>query len=529
MNTTRQHILGRVVGVTSALFLLYLLAIALLSSGGAKAALPGSVSNGANQQPQVPMEATPTPTSTSPTHTATNTSTVTPTATATVCGISSPINEGFEGGLNTFSSVVGTCVPGGCGWTPAGNPHTGSGSAFAPDLPDVSDQYLELTNAISIPAGSTSATLTFWHAYDMESGFDGGVLEVSTDGGSTWADVTAVGGSFISGGYDDTISSSFNSPISGRQAWTGVFTSYRQVEVNLNSLIGQANLKIRFREANDNSVAHLGWNVDDVLLSVAGTCSTATNTPIPPTNTPVATDTPLATNTPGGPTETPIACTISFEDVPVGSTFYPYIQCMACQGIINGYPCGGAGEPCNPADDPYFRPASNVTRGQFAKIASNAAGLSDPPGAQQYEDVVVGSTFYDFIWRLSDRGLISGYPCSGVGEPCGPNNLPYFRPNADITRGQIAKIDSNAAGYNDTPGAQQYEDVVPGSTFYDFIWRLSDRGLVNGYPCGGIGEPCGPGNLPYFRPGANATRGQASKVVSNTFFLDCQPVGAPEQ
>jgi hypothetical protein len=255
-----------------------------------------------------------------------------------------------------------------------------------------------------------------------------------------------------------------------------------------------------------------------------------------PTATPSLTQTPsnltaTPTQTPGGPTATgtPIACTLSFEDVPVGSTFYPYIQCMACQGIINGYPCGGAGEPCNPADDPYFRPASNVTRGQFAKIASNAAGLSDPPGAQQYEDVVVGSTFYDFIWRLSDRGLISGYPCSGVGEPCGPNNLPYFRPNADITRGQIAKIDSNAAGYNDTPGAQQYEDVVPGSTFYDFIWRLSDRGLVNGYPCGGIGEPCGPGNLPYFRPGANATRGQASKVVSNTFFLDCQPVGAPEQ
>jgi S-layer homology domain len=172
------------------------------------------------------------------------------------------------------------------------------------------------------------------------------------------------------------------------------------------------------------------------------------------------TSTPQPTQTPGGPTATPTlpaACTIQFSDVPQGSTFYPYVRCMACQGIINGYPCGGVGEPCNGNNDPYFRPGNDVTRGQFAKITANAAG------------------------------------------------------------------------YNDTPGAQQYEDVLPGSTFYDYIWRLSDRGLVNGYPCGGPGEACGPFNLPYFRPGSNATRGQASKIVSNTFFPNCQSVGGPEQ
>ena len=119
--------------------------------------------------------------------------------------------------------------------------------------------------------------------------------------------------------------------------------------------------------------------------------------------------------------------------------------------------------------------------------------------------------------------MVNGYPCGGAGEPCGPNNLPYFRPNSNVTRGQLSKIDANAAGLTQTPGAQQYEDVLPGSTFYDYIWRLTDLGVMNGYPCGGIGEPCGPNNLPYFRPGANATRGQASKIVSNTFFPTCQP------
>jgi hypothetical protein len=228
----------------------------------------------------------------------------------------------------------------------------------------------------------------------------------------------------------------------------------------------------------------------------------------------------------GGPVSTatpPPSCLIQFSDVPPDSTFYPYIRCLACRGIINGYPCGGLGEPCNGNNDPYFRPGNNVTRGQFAKIASNSAGFSDPPdNQQQYEDVPVGSTFYDYIWRLTDRGLVNGYPCGGPGEPCGPYNLPYFRPNANVTRGQLSKIDANAAGFNDTPGAQQYEDVTPGSTFYDFIWRLSERSIINGYPCGGLGEPCGPNNLPYFRPGANATRGQASKIVANTFFPACQ-------
>jgi hypothetical protein len=264
----------------------------------------------------------------------------------------------------------------------------------------------------------------------------------------------------------------------------------------------------------------------------------ATGTVVPPTDTAVVTGTPVATDTPGGPTDTPTetatgtpptatetatACTLSFEDVPPDHTFYAYIECLACRGIINGYPCGGPGEPCNPANDPYFRPGNNVTRGQFSKIASNSAGFNDPPdNVQQYEDVAVGSTFYDYIWRLTNRGLVNGYPCGGPGEPCGPNNLPYFRPNANVTRGQLSKIDANAAGLTQPPGAQQYEDVLPGSTFYDYIWRLTDLGVMNGYPCGGLGEPCGPNNLPYFRPGASATRGQASKIVANTFFPNCQ-------
>lgn len=252
------------------------------------------------------------------------------------------------------------------------------------------------------------------------------------------------------------------------------------------------------------------------------------NTTDTPNMSPTLTSTLTSTPTQGG-TETatplPTACAIQFEDVPTGSTFYAYVQCLACRHILGGYPCGGAGEPCNGNNDPYFRPGSNVTRGQLAKIVSNAAGFDEPTGFQIYQDVPEATDpFFIWVQRLTNRGIINGYPCGGPGEPCvAPGNRPYFRPGNNATRGQISKIIANAAGLNDPPGAQLFEDVQPGSTFYDFIQRLAHQGAIGGYSCGGEGEPCGPDNLPYFRPAANATRGQTSKIVSLAFFPDCQP------
>ncbi len=218
-------------------------------------------------------------------------------------------------------------------------------------------------------------------------------------------------------------------------------------------------------------------------------------------------------------TATPSACAIQFTDVPSDSTFYSFVRCMACRGIINGYTSGcETGGLC-------FKPNNNVTRGQLAKIVANAAHFTETTGEQQYQDVAPGSTFYDYIWRLSDRDYVSGYTCGGVGEPCGPASLPYFRPNGNASRGQISKIVSNAAGLSDPPGDRLFEDVEPASPFYDFIQRLGSRGVMSGYLCGGVGEPCGPDSLPYFRPGNNATRGQTSKIVANTFYPDCQTRG----
>jgi hypothetical protein len=67
-----------------------------------------------------------------------------------------------------------------------------------------------------------------------------------------------------------------------------------------------------------------------------------------------------------------------FADVAPGSTFYDFIETAYAHGVINGYPCGGSGEQCDPQMRPYFRPSNTTTRGQIAKILWIALG-SPPP------------------------------------------------------------------------------------------------------------------------------------------------------
>ncbi|HEX8229485.1 MAG TPA: M12 family metallo-peptidase [Chloroflexia bacterium] len=218
---------------------------------------------------------------------------------------------------------------------------------------------------------------------------------------------------------------------------------------------------------------------------------------------------------------TALVCQVIFQDVPSGSTYYDSVRCLSCRNILGGYPCGEPGEPCNGGTNPYFRVNHNITRGQIAKVVSNAAGFNNDPGAQMFADVPASSPFFIWINRLSRLGHMSGYACGGAGEPCGAGNLPYFRPNANASRGQLSKIVSNAAGFSEEHTGRNFEDVPISSPFYVWIQRLSSRGYIGGYPCGGSGEPCGAGNLPYFRPANLVTRGQASKIVANTFYPGC--------
>jgi hypothetical protein len=95
------------------------------------------------------------------------------------------------------------------------------------------------------------------------------------------------------------------------------------------------------------------------------------------------------------------------------------------------------------------------------------------------------------------------------------------------TRGQLAKIVSNTMEWADpVPGGQYtFTDVPEGSAFHLYVERLLMHrpGAMQGYVCGGSGEPCDSQGRPYFRPANTLTRGQTAKIITNSFFPTCVP------
>lgn len=130
----------------------------------------------------------------------------------------------------------------------------GAGSAAA------SDSAVELKNSMTIPS---AGILRFDADYNFETGFDAGVIEYSTDAGSTWRDA----GSLIVAGrnYDGGVGPSLNNSLAGRRAFTGTTGGYRTTQLDLASLAG-SNARFRFRMATDNGVASMGWWIDNVAV-----------------------------------------------------------------------------------------------------------------------------------------------------------------------------------------------------------------------------------------------------------------------
>lgn len=85
-------------------------------------------------------------------------------------------------------------------------------------------------------------------------------------------------------------------------------------------------------------------------------------------------------------------------------------------------------------------------------------------------------------------------------------------PGNKVTRGQMAKFISNAAGYQDNipAGRQTFTDVPHSNAFWLYIERAYQHGVISGYT---TSPPCTTGT-PCFLPGNQVTRGQTAKFVS---------------
>jgi len=158
--------------------------------------------------------------------------------------------------------------------------------------------------------------LTFRQNFNLEAsetnpnlGFDGGVLEFSTDNGNTFQYISP--SAFLMGGYNRTIATDRGSPIAGLQAWSGNSEGFITTVVSLPAIQSPGG-RLRWRMASDNSGSNEGWRVDTVNITwcqgMGTPCASPTFTPTPTataTVTVTPTLTPTATATvPQSPTPT---------------------------------------------------------------------------------------------------------------------------------------------------------------------------------------------------------------------------------
>ncbi|MFT3823965.1 MAG: M36 family metallopeptidase [Chitinophagaceae bacterium] len=136
--------------------------------------------------------------------------------------------------------------------------HSSSHSWYAYNATITGQQFLTSGDLVL----DTLSTLSFWHYYETEASFDGGVVEISTNGGSTWQDL---GPYMTRNPYNSNITP-FGSETVSRKAFSG--SSGGQFVQTVIALTGFAGTtaRIRFRFGTDYTGGGDGWYIDDILL-----------------------------------------------------------------------------------------------------------------------------------------------------------------------------------------------------------------------------------------------------------------------
>lgn len=113
----------------------------------------------------------------------------------------------------------------------------------------------------------------------------------------------------------------------------------------------------------------------------------------------------------------PVSAASPFSDVKESHADFDGIATLYAAGIISGYPDG------------TFKPDTNVTRGQAAKMIAGALKLDTKDVENpNFTDIDASNPYYGSIAALVELKVISGY-----GDKT-------FRPNQTITHGDLAKI-----------------------------------------------------------------------------------------
>jgi pimeloyl-ACP methyl ester carboxylesterase len=150
---------------------------------------------------------------------------------------------------NTPVTVFNDDMEGGTGeWIPTGTWAQTTAASHSPthswtDSPAgnyANNTTVSLISPVIDLTGLKSVTLTFWHRYEFESGFDFGRVLVTTDNGRTFSQLLS---------------------------FTGTLSSWSQVSVDLSTFAGSSSIRIYFQVISDSSITRDGWYIDDVVIT----------------------------------------------------------------------------------------------------------------------------------------------------------------------------------------------------------------------------------------------------------------------
>jgi len=130
---------------------------------------------------------------------------------------------------------------------------------------------VHLTSPPLVMSGSGPHIISFDHAYSFEFSpspvtyWDGGVIEITTDGGATWQDISV----YDDPGYNGVITNTSGNPLADRSAYGSTNPSYPAsdpVSLSLGPGLSGQTIQIRFRIGTDAAAGAPGWTIDDIVL-----------------------------------------------------------------------------------------------------------------------------------------------------------------------------------------------------------------------------------------------------------------------
>ena len=220
--------------------------------------------------------------------------------------------------------------------------HAGTKSYFADGVPTSTCSALT-TPTLVLGSMSMPSVLTFWSFRDsLESGYDGGVVEISTDGGANWTKLTpspAYPASFAT----DSLSCAATTQAPSQMGFTGTDPAWQgPYSVSLFAYAEQT-VQLRFSFGTDPAGTSVGWYVDDVQVTNVSRASACTPTPaVVPEVSSAASGVPLLLRRSGAD------LVLSYEDVPGTGGYHVYegnLGAWYSHGGAAGNLCAAAAVP----------------------------------------------------------------------------------------------------------------------------------------------------------------------------------------